>query len=484
MAPLSPSVRFAGGERHCANPSVSLLAKPSSSSLSPTKSLIFCIFVVISCVSSAASAAFGFLLFSPSSSRVLHHRFPSPSNSREPLARPLAKLPRPVVVVVSFDGFRFGYHLKAPSPNIRRLIANGTEAEDGLIPVFPSLTFPNHYSMATGLFPPYHGIINNIFADPYSGEWFTTKNHDPKWWLGEPLWLTVARQGYNAATYFWAGSEVKKDSWICPPKFCPKYNSSIPFEERVDAVLGYFDLPTDEIPVLIMLYFEDPDSQGHVYGPDHPEITKAVVRVDQIVGRLVRGLEERGIFDDVTIILLGDHGMAGTCDEKYVFLEELSPWIEIGPDWVMSADSLLTIRPPSGISWEEVVMKVNKGLSSGNVGNGDKLTVFLKEDLPEQFQYAGSDRIPPIVGVVEEGYTVKYKREKRYECGGSHGYDNFLLSMRSFFVAHGPRFPQGQKIPSFQNVEIYNLVTTILNLKGAPNNGSVSFPNSVLLQDA
>lgn len=388
----------------------------------------------------------------------------------------------PTVIIFSFDGFRFGYHLKALTPNIRRLIANGTSAEEGLIPVFPTLTFPNHYSIATGLFPPYHGIINNYFPDPDNpDDIFAAGNHDPKWWLGEPLWQTVARHGLNAAAYFWAGSEVKKGSWTCPPKFCFKFNISVPFEERVDAILGFFDLPEKEIPILSMAYFQDPDSQGHLYGPDHPEISRAVAAVDAVVGRLISGLEQRGIFEDVTVILLGDHGMAGTCDEKYIFLDELVPWVRIETDWLNSADSLLTIRPPPGVSPAEVVEKMREGLSSGRVGNGDRLSVHLKEDLPERFRYADSNRIPAIVGVVEEGYTVKPKRETRYGCGGSHGYDNLLISMRSFFVAHGPRFARGRKIPSFQNVEVYNLVTAILDLEGAPNNGSSSFPDSVLL---
>ncbi|KAK8921405.1 hypothetical protein KSP39_PZI020042 [Platanthera zijinensis] len=389
----------------------------------------------------------------------------------------------PAVIILSFDGFRFGYHLKAPTPNIRRLIASGTSAEEGLIPVFPTLTFPNHYSIATGLFPPHHGIINNYFPNPADpSDWFSPSNHDPKWWLGEPLWQTVARHGLNAATYFWAGSEVKKGFWTCPPKFCLKFNYSVPFEERVDTILGYFDLPKKEIPLLSMIYFQDPDSEGHMYGPDHPEITKAVANVDAVIGRLISGLEKRGLFEDVTIILLGDHGMASTCDEKCVFLDELAPWVQIERDWLECADSLLAIRPPSGVSSAEVVKKMNEGLNSGKIGNGRSLKVYLKEDLPERFHYAGSGRIPPIVGVVEEGYMVKYKREKRYDCGGSHGYDNLLMSMRSFFVAHGPRFERGKKIPSFLNIEIYNLVTTILGLKGAPNNGSASFPDSVLLK--
>ena len=163
-------------------------------------------------------------------------------------ARPLSKLSKPVVLLISSDSFRFGYQYKAPLPHIRRLFANGTSAAEGLIPVFPTLTFPNHYSIVTGLYPSSHGIINNYFPDPISGDYFTMKNHDPKWWLVEPLWATAAAQGVLSATFFWPGSEVTKGSWNFPDKYCRHYNGSVPFEERVDTILGYFDLPPNQMP--------------------------------------------------------------------------------------------------------------------------------------------------------------------------------------------------------------------------------------------
>ncbi|KAE8726225.1 hypothetical protein F3Y22_tig00007179pilonHSYRG00010 [Hibiscus syriacus] len=280
------------------------------------------------------------------------------------VSRPLKKLEKPVVILISSDGFRFGYQFKTSLPNIHRLIANGTEAELGLIPVFPTLTFPNHYSIVTGMYPAYHGIVNNQFVDPKTGEVFNTSSHEPKWWLGESLWETVVNHGLKAATYFWPGSEY-------------------------------------------------PDHQGHQVGPDDPRITKAVARIDSSIGRLIDGLEKRQVFEDVTIIMVGDHGM------RHV--------------------PILAIRPPPGYSPSDVVAKMNEGLESGK------------------------------------------KRTKQQECGEAHGYDNAVFSMRTIFIGHGPRFARGKKVPSFENVQIYNLVTSILKLEGAPNNGSSAFPESVLL---
>ncbi|XP_010925428.1 uncharacterized protein [Elaeis guineensis] len=471
------------------NPTTALLFNPSStfsSRRSPTAPL-FSFLVLVTCLAVATAFAFAFLFFtSSSSSASARHSSISdpkiPTSSRQPtVARPLAKLARPVVILISSDGFRFGYQFKTATPNIHRLIANGTEAATGLIPVFPTLTFPNHYSIVTGLYPPYHGIINNYFVDPVSGDVFSMNSHEPKWWLGEPLWETVVNQGFNAATYFWPGSEVKKGSWTCLPKFCQKYDGSVPFERRVDTVLSYFDLPSSEIPVFITLYFEDPDHQGHEVGPDDPEITVAVARIDQMIGRLIAGLEKRGIFEDVTIILLGDHGMVGNCDQKLIFLDDLSPWIHIPRGWIQSTTPVLAIRPPPDVSPSDVVAKMNAGLSSGKVEHGNYLKMFLKQDLPTRLHYSASYRIPPIIGLVEEGYKIELKRSKRNECGGSHGYDNAFFSMRTIFISHGPQFERGRKVPSFENVEIYNVIVSILKLKGAPNNGSASFPSTILL---
>jgi len=179
--------------------------------------------------------------------------------------------------------------------------------------------------------------------------------------------------------------------------------------------------------------------------------------------------------------MVGDHGMVGTCDKKLIFLDDLSPWIDIPTDWVQSYTPLLAIRPPPEINPSDVVAKMNEGLKSGKVDNGKNLKVYLKEDLPSRLHYSESYRIPPIIGLPEEGYKIEMKRNNNKECGGAHGYDNAFFSMRTIFIAHGPQFARGRKVPSFENVQIYNLVTKILDIEGAANNGSVTFPQSLLL---
>ncbi|CAH2077568.1 unnamed protein product [Thlaspi arvense] len=445
---------------------------------------IFTSLLLVTCVALSAASAFAFLFFSSQKPVLsLNQVSKSPAFDRS-VARPLKKLHKPVVLLISSDGFRFGYQFKTKLPSIHRLIANGTEAETGLIPVFPTLTFPNHYSIVTGLYPAYHGIINNRFVDPETGNVFTMGSHEPEWWLGEPLWETVVNQGLKAATYFWPGSEVHKGSWDCPKGLCQYYNGSVPFDDRVDTILSYFDLPSSEIPSFMTLYFEDPDHQGHQVGPDDPLITEAVVNIDRLIGRLIDGLEKRGIFEDVTMIMVGDHGMVGTCDKKLIVLDDLAPWIKIPSSWVHYYTPLLAIKPPSDQDAADIVAKINEGLSSGKVENGKYLKVYLKEDLPSRLHYADSDRIPPILGLVDEGFKVEQKKSEAKECGGAHGYDNAFFSMRSIFIGHGPMFSKGRKVPSFENVEIYNVISSILGLKAAPNNGSVEFASNVLLPRA
>lgn len=391
----------------------------------------------------------------------------------------------PTVILISLDGFRWGYEHKVPTPNINRLRLNGTEAAEGLIPVFPSITFPNHYSIATGLYPGSHGIVANSFVDPNnSSRKFNMGSLEPDWWLGEPIWETTVKQGGRAATFFWPGAEVEREHWKCPSGFCFHYNGSVSYEQRVDTVLGWVDLPDDKRPNLITLYFEEPDHTGHQTGPDSPEIGEAITRVDTIIGRLLDGLDARGMFESIHIILLGDHGMLGNCQTREVIMEDFKPWLpNISTSWFGSYFPLMAIHPPPETDAKTIFDGLRAGIMSKKVKKSQYLSVYLKEDFPSRFNYTGSDRIAPVLGILAEGYGAKFKKSQSCSCDcyGSHGYDNLLLSMRTIFIAHGPQFSRGRKVDSFINVEVYGVITRLLGLKAAPNNGSLSFPDHLLL---
>ncbi|XP_024539898.1 ectonucleotide pyrophosphatase/phosphodiesterase family member 3 [Selaginella moellendorffii] len=372
---------------------------------------------------------------------------------------------KPLVILISVDGFKWGYQFKTSTPNIDFIKENGVEAFPGMIPVFPTVTMPNHNSIAT---------------DP-SFPRFNVSWADPRWWHGEPLWETVVRNGLRAGTYLWPGSEVVRGHWTCPQEYCARLaNSSLAFEDRIDSILKFVDMPVSKRPSFIAVYFDNPDHAGHASGPDSQELTDAVSNIDKMVGRLLDGLEARGILNDVHIIMVSDHGMVTSCESKVIYLEDLAPWIRIPDEWYDWVGAVVALRPPRGFDAKHIVKKMNEGLQSGRVNNGQFLKVFLKEDLPERLHFSHGKFGQPIIGLASESYTVKLGRSTNSSCGGFHGYDNAYSSMRSVFFAHGPRFPK-RKVASFPNVEIYNIITTIIGIRGAPNNGTLSFARDILI---
>src|SRR5262245_49259522 len=223
------------------------------------------------------------------------------------------------LILISLDGWRWDYDARAYTPNLRGFAARGVRAA-GLIPSFPSKTFPNHYTLVTGLYPGHHGIVANSIRDPESGRTFTMNTREevanPMWWGGEPLWNTVRRAGGRSAAFFWPGSEAPIGG--THPDYWMPYNDRQPNEERVDQVLKWLDLPPGERPWLLTLYFNDVDSAGHLYGPNSPQVQSAVQKLDGMLGRLRRGLEDRRIANDVNIVVTSDHGMSETSRRRVI----------------------------------------------------------------------------------------------------------------------------------------------------------------------
>src|SRR5688572_15430716 len=213
------------------------------------------------------------------------------------------------VILISFDGFRWDYETKAPAPNLRSLAARGVRAES-LIPSFPTKTFPNHYTIVTGLYPGHHGIVANNIHDPSTGRTLTLANRkevgDPMWWGGEPIWVTAQRQGLTSGAVFWPGSEAPIGGMY--PRCWKLFDDSYPPDDRVDEILGWLELPPVERPRFITLYFSDVDSAGHSFGPDSIEVQEAVRRVDGYLGRLLKGLDARGLTNAVNVVVVSDHG--------------------------------------------------------------------------------------------------------------------------------------------------------------------------------
>lgn len=383
---------------------------------------------------------------------------------------------RPTVILISFDGWRWDYHTKAPAPHLRSLMARGVRAE-ALIPSFPSKTFPNHYTIVTGLYPSHHGIVANNIKDPATGRTFVRTNErelrDPMWWGGEPIWVTAQRQGQSAASMFWVGAEAPIAGVL--PRYWKPYDEKLPPNDRVDQVLAWLDLPTAERPTFITLYFEDTDSAGHSSGPDSGAVREAIRRADGYLGRLLRGLDRRTIADHVNIVVVSDHGMAAVANNRVIVLDD---YISLADVDVVDINPTIGLFPKAGR--EDAVYRA---LANAH----PRLKVYRRDTTPEHWHYRDHPRIPAIVGVADEGWQVLRRAtvagiltRRIVGLRGQHGYDPAVMSMRGVFVAAGPAFKRGVTVPAFENIHIYNALAQVLGVIPAANDGDPAVARSLL----
>ncbi len=373
---------------------------------------------------------------------------------------------QPTVILIGFDGFRHDYMDKTGTPGLHRLATQGVRAE-GMIPVFPSKTFPNFYSLATGLYPENHGIVGNTMYDPVFDARFRMSDRaaveDSRWWGGEPIWATVEKQRQRAGIFFWVGSEAEIAG--VRPTFWKRYDAKIPNAERIARALDWLDLPVAERPRFIALYFSDADHAGHRHGPDSPEVIKTIQELDRIVGVLLQGLETRSILEKVHIILVADHGMSATSKDRVIYLRD---YIDLNAVQVIDGSPAVTLRP---------VQNNEDQIYRALLQAHPHMQVYRKDTMPARFHYTRHRRIPPILCLADDGWTINTRAatdtSRSFWDNGAHGYDSLLPSMRATFVAHGPAFKKGAVVKPFQNIHVYNLMAHLLNLPPAPNDGSL-----------
>ena len=366
----------------------------------------------------------------------------------------------PTVVLVSFDGFRYDYLDRYPTPNFDRVAAAGVRA-DALVPSFPTLTFPNHYSIATGMYPDRHGLIGNTIYDPGFDATYSMRDReavgDGRWYGGEPIWVTAETQGLVTASYFWVGTEapvmgVRPTTW-------KTFDGAVPYEARVDSALAWLTLPDAVRPHLILLYFSAVDHEGHVHGPDSPEVADAVAQVDAALGRLLDGIERVDLQDDVDVVLVSDHGMAqpdtaqAVVVTDYVTLPDDVQALTAGPELMLwldeaAADSLDAILdaalPPTVRS-------------------------YTRDELPERWHFGTNPRTPPLVLVAERPALVGLPRHFERPWGGAHGYAPEDSTMGGIFLAAGPQIADAGRIAAFENVDVYPFLAALLGLQPNPD---------------
>jgi predicted AlkP superfamily pyrophosphatase or phosphodiesterase len=386
---------------------------------------------------------------------------------------------RPTVILVSLDGFRFDYLEKYKPTNLNQLARAGVRAK-WMVPSFPSKTFPNHYTIATGLYPQNHGIVENNIYDNRFDKIFTLSDREEiqkgRWWLGEPIWVTARKQGQKTGSMFYPGTEAEI-AGIRPDYWRP-YDEKVPNQERVDTILEWLDLPALERPTFLALYFSDVDDAGHAHGPNSLETKSAVLAVDSGMARLIAGLNARQIFNRVSLIIVSDHGMTTVNFNNAIILDEL--FDTKLAERIFWTREIISIFPKAGRE-DEIYRTLKSRLPS-------QARVYRKAELPARLHYSNSPRIAPLLVLPGDGWILTNRKSfeemkskgRMNQPGGGHGYDNRLPSMRAIFIAHGDRFKKGRVVAPFENVQVYNIMTKLLGLKPAPNDGDDRAARAVL----
>lgn len=366
------------------------------------------------------------------------------------------------VVVLSMDGFRSDYDDRARTPTLDSLAAVGVKST--FRPSFPSVTFPNHYSMATGLHPDHHGLVNNFFYDAKLDSVYRMGNLDPRFYGGEPIWKTAEKQGVHAASFFWVGSEVPG----MQPSLWKKFDKRVSFLDRADSVIAWLQLPEKERPHLILWYIEEPDGIGHVCTPDSSATLSKVEELDAVLNHFFTKARQLPQFDQIDFIVLSDHGMATFYPENYVNLGDYLPRDSF--DQVF--DGVPTLLYPKKTYVDSAYAILQKV---------PHITVWKKNEIPAKYVYGSNPRIGDLIVMPAIGTYVQFRSESQPRYAATHGYDNFAPEMEAIFYAAGPSFKKQAEVPAMANVNLYLLIARLLHLQPAPNDGEDSVINKLLI---
>ncbi|KAI8975016.1 alkaline-phosphatase-like protein [Pilobolus umbonatus] len=388
------------------------------------------------------------------------------------------------VILISLDGFRPDYLDRNITPNLQYLAADGIMAKY-MHPSFPPSTFPNHWTLVTGLYPEAHGIVGNSFYDPSIKATFYHNNAsitaDNKWWKGEPIWMTSRINRKRSASVMWPGSETKHNS----PDKVIEFNHSMTMREKMDITLNWIDLPYDDRPQIITVYAPQIDREGHDEGPEGVDVNKQLAEADYAIGYLMRGLVERDLDHHVHVIVVSDHGMTAVDESKLIYYDDIISKDLLEHLLPREVEPLLDMRPKKNAP-KNIIDRIYEELHNyTQTTEHPHFKVYLRENVPHRYHYNNSDRITPIVTIPEIGYTfVTHEQIEKngFPLKGNHGYDNLEEDMRAIFIARGPKigrvYRPGTVLAPFFNTEVYGLLTELLNIDASPNNGTLmaSFP--------
>ncbi|MHC0442005.1 alkaline phosphatase family protein [Flavobacterium sp. 3-210] len=370
------------------------------------------------------------------------------------------------IVLVSMDGFRWDYQKQFNLPNLKQIEKEGVHAKS-MKPSYPSKTFPNHYSIVTGLYPDHHGIINNVFYDSALKESFSLSSYaknDSRFYGGNPIWNLAEQQGVKTASFFWPGSDIDKRN----PSYFKKYDNKIPYRARIDTVMKWLQLPEKQRPHLVTLYFDEPDHTGHNFGPLSSENKKMVIKMDSIMGEISRKLDQLPIGKQINLVIVSDHGMANISNDKKVAVLDY-----IKPEWLGYKDVINPIMS----------LQAKAGFQD-SIANALKKVPHIKfwkaTEVPKRLHYGTNPRVHDFVIEADKGWSLVSKESQNIK-GGTHGYDNNEKDMHAIFYAKGPAFKVNKKIKTFQNVSVYPLIAHILGLQIGEVDGKLIDVKSALV---
>jgi predicted AlkP superfamily pyrophosphatase or phosphodiesterase len=374
------------------------------------------------------------------------------------------------VVLVSIDGFRYDYATKYGATHLLNVAKKGASVPDGMLPSYPSLTFPNHYTIVTGLYPEHHGIVANEFYDPERKAKYSLRDKaaetDGTWYGGTPLWSLAVKQGMRSACFFWPGSEAEISG--ARPTYYLHYDNAIPDEKRVAQVIDWLKLPPAERPHFITLYFAKVDHMGHEHGPDSPEVGNAVKHIDTMIGELEDGITALKL--PVDLIVVSDHGMVKT-GPNWITLDKFAPltgFTVVG----------INLYAPNEVAAQQTYGKLKDADSHFNV--------YRRKDVPADLHFNSNPREGDPVVVPRGAFAIRarvnaYNEGERPPNQGNHGFDPHTMpEMKAIFYAEGPDIRSGVRLHTFENVNIYPLILKILRLESPPVDGKLAVLAPVL----
>jgi len=370
----------------------------------------------------------------------------------------------PYVLLISIDGYRHDYTKMYRPKHIGQFVEQGSSLKS-LMASYPTKTFPNHYSIVTGLYPEKHGIVANHFYDPVKKQKYSLRDRnsvtDGTFYKGVPLWNLAVKNEMVSATYFWPGSEAPIGGTF--PSYYRIYDHGAPHKDRINTVTEWFKLPKKNRPHFATLYFHDVDSAGHKYGPNSTQVHEAIKKVDASIGELIKNLEDLKL--PLNIIIVSDHGMTAVDPKKAIHIDKL---MKSKKDKKLFSYFKIIGKGPIMHFYYEGPKEFKKSAVKTVVKRINKKSThhkaYKRNKIPKKFNFRNNPRIGDFIVTAKMGWSVGLSNKLKVK-GGTHGYDQFQgMDMHGIFYAKGPQIKKGVRLGTQRNIHIYPFIANLLNL--------------------